>query len=174
MAGTGERSLRRPCRSRWFLLPARERLQGADGARLPERQRDPAHGVGDVHAASCAAGPQRTEARRADRADHAVADEARAQYLPWIHQHPRVTLAACGLLLGLSALGLGRVRCDFNLLHLQAAGTESATWMQKILTSAKRSVLSEEIVAGSLDEVKRKSAALELCRRSQGWRASPR
>ena len=88
-------------------------------------------------------------------------DEARAQYLPWIHQHPRVTLAACGLLLGLSALGLGRVRCDFNLLHLQAAGTESATWMQKILTSAKRSVLSEEIVAGSLDEVKRKSAALE-------------
>ena len=88
-------------------------------------------------------------------------DEAWAQYLPWIHQHPRATLAACGLLVGLSALGLSHVRCDFNLLHLQAAGTESATWMQKILASAKRSVLFEEVVAGSLDEVKRKSAALE-------------
>jgi hypothetical protein len=101
-------------------------------------------------------------------------DEARAQYLPWIHQHPRATLATCGLLVGLSALGLGRVRCDFNLLHLQAAGTESATWMQKILASAKRSVLFEEVVAGSLDEVKRKSAALEPLPEVAGKVRSPR
>jgi hypothetical protein len=70
-------------------------------------------------------------------------------------------LAACGLLVGLSALGLARVRSDFNLLHLQSPGTESATWMQKILDSSKRSVLFEEVVAGSLDEVKRKAAALK-------------
>jgi uncharacterized protein len=88
-------------------------------------------------------------------------DETRVQYLPWIHRHPRAVLAACGLLVGLSALGLARVRSDFNLLHLQTPGTESATWMQKILDSSKRSVLFEEVVAGSLDEVKRKAAALK-------------
>ena len=81
--------------------------------------------------------------------------------LPWVRRHPRATLAASGLLLGLSALGLSHVRYDLNLLHLQAAGTESATWTQKIFESAKRSVVSEEVVAASLEEVQRKTAALK-------------
>jgi hypothetical protein len=86
---------------------------------------------------------------------------AQEGYLPWVRRHPRATLAASGLLLGLSALGLSHVRYDFNLLHLQAAGTESVTWTQKIFESAKRSVLFEEVVAGSLEEVRRKTAALK-------------
>ena len=82
-------------------------------------------------------------------------------YLPWVRRHPRATLAASGLLLGLSALGVSHVRSDFNLLHLQAAGTESETWTQQIFQSAKRSALSGEVTARSLEEVRRKTAALK-------------
>jgi hypothetical protein len=60
----------------------------------------------------------------------------------------------------LALLGLGTVGVDLNLLHLQARGTESITWMQKIIESTKRSVLYGELVADSLGEVKRKEAAL--------------
>ena len=53
------------------------------------------------------------------------------------------------LLAGLSLLALGRVRADFNLLHLQSEETESVIWVQKIFASTKRSVLYGELVAES-------------------------
>lgn len=86
---------------------------------------------------------------------------ARVGYLEPLYRYPWATLAASALLVGVSLLALGRVRSDFNLLHLQSEGTESVIWEQKIFESTKRSVLFGEIAAGSLEEVKRKVAALK-------------
>jgi hypothetical protein len=65
------------------------------------------------------------------------------------------------LLVGLSLWFIGRVRADFNLLHLQARGTESVVWEQKIFESTKQSPLFGELAADSLAEVTRKVAALK-------------
>jgi len=88
-------------------------------------------------------------------------DDRSGGYLRAIGRHPWATLAISGLLVGLSVLAWDGVRADFNLLSMQTQGTESVVWAQKIFESAKRSVLFEELIAGSLDEVKRKTAALE-------------
>ena len=53
------------------------------------------------------------------------------------------------------------MRADFNLLHLQAAETESVIWVEKIFASTKRSLLYGELVAESPEEVRRKTAALQ-------------
>jgi hopanoid biosynthesis associated RND transporter like protein HpnN len=82
-------------------------------------------------------------------------------YLEPLYRHPRVTLAASALLVSMSLLTLGRVGADFNLLHLKAEGTESVIWLQKMFESTKRSVLFGEVVAESLEEVKRKASALK-------------
>lgn len=85
----------------------------------------------------------------------------RAGYLELLYRRPWATLAASALLVGLSLLALGRVRADFNLLHLQAEGTESVVWVHKIFASAKRSLLYGEVVADSLSDVTRKATALK-------------
>jgi hopanoid biosynthesis associated RND transporter like protein HpnN len=84
----------------------------------------------------------------------------RGGYLAPLYRYPRVILAASMLLAGLALLTLGKVGVDLNLLHLQAQGTESIIWMQRIFESTKRSVLYGEIVADSVEEVQRKEAAL--------------
>jgi predicted RND superfamily exporter protein len=87
-------------------------------------------------------------------------EKNRVSYLEPLYRYPRAILAASMLLGGLALLALGTVDVDLNLLHLQARGTESITWMQQIIESTKRSVLYGEIVADSLEEVQRKEAAL--------------
>ncbi|HXH11703.1 MAG TPA: MMPL family transporter [Alphaproteobacteria bacterium] len=84
-------------------------------------------------------------------------DEA---YLEPLYRYPWATLAASLCFAGLSLLALGKVDTDFNLLRLQSAETESVVWAQRIFESSKRSVLVAELMAGSLDEVERKVAAL--------------
>jgi len=88
-------------------------------------------------------------------------ERARGSYLAPLYRYPRVTLAASAVLVGLSLLGLGRVGWDFNLLRLQAEGTESVAWVRRIFASAQRSVLFGKLMAESLEEVKRKAAALK-------------
>ncbi len=85
----------------------------------------------------------------------------RGSYVGLLYRYPWATLVASSILAGCSLLALGRVGADFNLLHSQAEGTESVVWVQKIFQSAKRSILFGELVAGSLDEVKRKAEALK-------------
>jgi uncharacterized protein len=84
-----------------------------------------------------------------------------SDYLAVFYRYPRAILAASALLIGLSLLCIGRVGADFNLLHLQARGTESVLWEQKIFESTKQSPLFGELAAESLEEVKRKVAALK-------------
>jgi uncharacterized protein len=87
--------------------------------------------------------------------------ETPGDYLAVFYRYPRVSLAASALLVGLSVLFIGRVGADFNLLHLQARGTESVVWEQKIFENTKQSPLFGELAAESLAEVKRKVAALK-------------
>jgi uncharacterized protein len=82
-------------------------------------------------------------------------------YLAIFYRYPRAILAAGALLVGLSCLFIGRVGTDFNLLHLQARGTESVLWEQKIFESTKESPLFAELAADSLAGVTRKVAALK-------------
>src|SRR6266511_3690323 len=84
----------------------------------------------------------------------------RGGYLEPLYRYPRAIRVASMLLGGLALLALGTVEVDLNLLHLQAQGTESIVWMQKIVASTNRSVLYGEMVADSLEEVTRPEAAL--------------
>jgi predicted RND superfamily exporter protein len=87
--------------------------------------------------------------------------ESPGDYLAVFYRYPRAILAASALLVGLSLWFIGRVGADFNLLHLQARGTESVLWEQKIFESTKQSPLFGELGAESLAQVKRKVAALK-------------
>jgi hopanoid biosynthesis associated RND transporter like protein HpnN len=87
-------------------------------------------------------------------------EKHRGGYLEPLYRHPWAIVAASVLLSGLALLALGKVEMDLNLLHLQAKGTESIVWVQRIFESTRRSVLYGEMVADSLEDVKRKEAAL--------------
>ena len=74
----------------------------------------------------------------------------------------------------LSLVGLRGVRFDFSLLQLQAHETEAIVWAQRVAEHTKRSVLFDEIVAGSLEEARRRWRPSRLCRRWPRWTASSR
>lgn len=88
-------------------------------------------------------------------------EENQRSYVERLYRFPRAALVVSALLAGLSVLALGRVRADFNLLHLQSDKTESILWVEKIFESAKRSLLFGELMAESLEEVRSKTAALQ-------------
>src|SRR5256886_17258032 len=50
-----------------------------------------------------------------------------------IMTYPKTVLVFAALLTGVSAWGLKYIQFDYNLLHLQPRGTESAAWNRKIL-----------------------------------------
>ena len=73
--------------------------------------------------------------------------------------HPRKVLAVAALLTLASLLALRSVQFDYNLLNLQAEGTESVTWEKKILATSGRSGFAALSSADSLDELRRKQHA---------------
>jgi hopanoid biosynthesis associated RND transporter like protein HpnN len=72
---------------------------------------------------------------------------------------PRTVLGLAIVLTALSAWGLRGVGFDYNLLNLQAKGTESVVWEKRILATAGRSGFAALATAGSLDELRHKVAA---------------
>jgi hypothetical protein len=72
---------------------------------------------------------------------------------------PRTVLAVAAALTGASLLALGWVRFDYNLLNLQAEGTESVVWERKILATSGRSGFAALSTADTLDELRRKQEA---------------
>jgi uncharacterized protein len=76
-----------------------------------------------------------------------------------ITAHPRAILAGAALLAALSVWGFGSVHFDYNLLNLQAEGTESVTWEKKILQTSGRSGFAALSSASSLEELRRKQNA---------------
>jgi hypothetical protein len=84
----------------------------------------------------------------------------RVAFVDWITRHPRTVLVIAGAATVCSLWGLRHVRFDYNLLHLQAHGTESVVWERLILDSApRRSGFSALAGASSLDELRRKRDA---------------
>jgi hopanoid biosynthesis associated RND transporter like protein HpnN len=76
----------------------------------------------------------------------------------WLGRFPRLTLGVLG---GLTLLGLlvsPWPRFDYNLLHLQAKGTESVVWENRLLADAERSSWYAVSTANSLEELHRKQA----------------
>jgi uncharacterized protein len=72
---------------------------------------------------------------------------------------PRTVLALAALLTAFAVWGLRGVDFDYNLLNLQAEGTESVVWEKRILSTAGRSGFSALATAHSLDELRGKHQA---------------
>jgi hopanoid biosynthesis associated RND transporter like protein HpnN len=80
-------------------------------------------------------------------------------YVDQINSHPRTVLAVAAVITVLSMLAFAWVHFDYNLLNLQAEGTESVTWEKKILATSGRSGFAALDSAGSLEELRRKQTA---------------
>jgi hopanoid biosynthesis associated RND transporter like protein HpnN len=76
-----------------------------------------------------------------------------------ITSHPRTVLAITAVLTAASILAVPAVRFDYNLLNLQAVGTESVTWEKKILATSGRSGFAALSSADTLEELRRKQHA---------------
>jgi hopanoid biosynthesis associated RND transporter like protein HpnN len=76
-----------------------------------------------------------------------------------IARHPRAVLAVAAVLTVAAALALGWVRFDYNLLNLQARGTESVVWEKKILATSGRSGFAALSTADTLEELRAKHQA---------------
>jgi hopanoid biosynthesis associated RND transporter like protein HpnN len=75
-----------------------------------------------------------------------------------LRRFPRLTLGLIGLLTLAALVLLPMPRFDYNLLNLQARGTESVDWEYRLLEGTDRSSWYATSVASSLDELYRKKA----------------
>ena len=76
-------------------------------------------------------------------------------------RHPRTVLIAAAVATAVSIWAVPRVSFDYNVLNLQARGTESVTWEKRVLASTGRSGARALAAADSLEELRRKQAAFE-------------
>jgi hypothetical protein len=92
-------------------------------------------------------------------------------------RHSTTVLVIAGLVTGASLWALPHVAFDYNLLHLQAKGTESVEWEKRILTTTGRSGFSALTSADSLTELRRKQEAFDrlpsVSRVDSVWRLIP-
>jgi len=86
-------------------------------------------------------------------------ERVRVPLLDVVAAHPKTVFALTVIVSAISVWGLFGLRFDYNLLNLQAKGTESVTWEKKVLGAAGRSGFAALASAPSLDEVRRKHAA---------------
>jgi uncharacterized protein len=80
-------------------------------------------------------------------------------FVEHITAYPRAILATSAVLAALSVWAFGWVHFDYNLLNLQAEGTESVTWEKRILETSGRSGFAALSSASSLDELRKKQNA---------------
>jgi len=73
-----------------------------------------------------------------------------------IYSHPKSVVIGAVVITTLSAVFMSRVFFDYNLLNLQAKGTESVVWEKKILNHSQRSSWFAVTTADSLENVRRK------------------
>ncbi|MFQ5846318.1 MAG: MMPL family transporter [Candidatus Methylomirabilales bacterium] len=78
----------------------------------------------------------------------------------WSH-HPRIMIAGAGVLAVAALPALGKIRIEFNLLELQAQGTESVQWERRLLADGGTSTWYGIGLARSAKEVQTKKASLE-------------
>ena len=78
-----------------------------------------------------------------------------------LFDHYYLIIAVCTVLVLIASLSLKDLRFDYNLLNLQAKGTEAVKYEMKIIESAGRSAWSAAILADSLEEVREKESQLK-------------
>jgi uncharacterized protein len=79
--------------------------------------------------------------------------------LEWLVRFPRTIVTATVLLTAASLWAAPRVGFDYNMLNLQADGTESVVWERKAAAAAGRSVFAALSTATSLPELEDRQAA---------------
>ena len=102
--------------------------------------------------------------RHADRPRASVPRAIRLErmHVPLVEHitaHPRAILIGAAVLAVLSVWAFAWVQFDYNLLNLQAKGTESVTWEKRILEKSGRSGFAALSSADTLDELRRKQNA---------------
>jgi uncharacterized protein len=79
--------------------------------------------------------------------------------LEWLARHPKPIVVAAVVVTGISLWAAPRVGFDYNLLNLQADGTESVVWERKAAVAAGRSVFAALSTAPSLAALETRHAA---------------
>src|SRR5499426_3469658 len=87
--------------------------------------------------------------------------ERRSWSWSWPGRYPRLTLAGIGVLILIGVLVSPLPKFDYNLLHLQAKGTESVVWENRLLEASGHSSRYALTTADSLEELRRKKAQFE-------------
>jgi len=80
-------------------------------------------------------------------------------FVEHIASYPKTVLVMAAALTVVSAWGLRYIQFDYNLLNLQAFGTESVAWERRILATAGRSGFAALDSAETLDELRQKYKA---------------
>ena len=93
--------------------------------------------------------------------DPAVSErrQPRVPALEWLVRYPRTIVIASVLLTAASLWAAPRVGFDYNILNLQADGTESVVWERKAAAASGRSVFAALSTATSLTELEARQAA---------------
>ena len=79
--------------------------------------------------------------------------------LAWLARYPKTIVVASVVATGISVWAAPRVGFDYNLLNLQANGTESVVWEKKAAVAAGRSVFAALSTAPSLSALEARQAA---------------
>jgi hypothetical protein len=95
------------------------------------------------------------------RDPHASERSLHVPALEWLVRYPKTIVSAAALLTGASLWAAPRVGFDYNLLNLQANGTESVVWERKIAAAAERSGFAALATATSLAELETKQAVFQ-------------
>ena len=82
-----------------------------------------------------------------------------APVVEWLARHRVPVLAVAAVLTAAALMAIPRVGFDYNLLNLQAKGTESVEWERRILERAGRSGFTGLATARTLEELGAKQAA---------------
>ena len=88
-------------------------------------------------------------------------EQIRVPLLERLSHYPKSVLLTAGLFTAISLWAVTTVGFDYNLLNLQAKGTESVIWEKKILAKAGRSGFAGLSTASTLEELRRKHDAFD-------------
>ncbi|MEE3346809.1 MAG: MMPL family transporter [Nitrospinota bacterium] len=83
------------------------------------------------------------------------------QWIDKLFDHYYLIIGLCTVLVLIASVSLKDLRFDYNLLNLQAKGTEAVQYEMKILESDGRSAWSSAMLADSLKEVQEKELQLK-------------
>ncbi len=79
----------------------------------------------------------------------------------WPARHPRWVLPIAGFLAVAALLPWGKIRFDYNLLHLQPKGTEAVEWELKLIEAEGNASIFAADMTDSLEEAREKTRQYE-------------